>query len=344
MTHIELEISNPCNEKCLHCYRVCRSTKKGFLSARQAQSVLEQAKALGARHATMTGGEILLNPQWREIARTADGMGFRVSLFTNGSLMTEDDADFIGTLSHLKEVQLSLYALEPQVHDAITGLAGSCERTIAAVNMLRGRGIPIFVSCPSMQENKAVIADVMRWCDDSGIPSCTDIYIFGSSDYSRSNLPHRLTYDDLRKFYETTMRDGARLSYVWGKGHGGRDLSQIQFYGGACSSLCVSGDGTICPMIGWYEPLGNIGRDSLADVFHNNPLLKKIRAIHASDFAECVSCGHSDFCDFCCMTHLAANGGQLGKLDRDYCESVRLRKELARMRDETLGQAKSREG
>ena len=23
MTHIELEISNPCNERCVHCYRVC---------------------------------------------------------------------------------------------------------------------------------------------------------------------------------------------------------------------------------------------------------------------------------------------------------------------------------
>ena len=47
MTNINLGISNPCNEQCVHCYRVCEGTKRGFLLAAQARSVLEQAKALG---------------------------------------------------------------------------------------------------------------------------------------------------------------------------------------------------------------------------------------------------------------------------------------------------------
>lgn len=39
--------------------------KKGFLSASQAKTVLEQAKALGAVSTTITGGESLLNPEWK---------------------------------------------------------------------------------------------------------------------------------------------------------------------------------------------------------------------------------------------------------------------------------------
>ena len=30
MTSISFEISNPCNERCVHCYRVCEGTKRGF--------------------------------------------------------------------------------------------------------------------------------------------------------------------------------------------------------------------------------------------------------------------------------------------------------------------------
>ena len=87
MTHIELEISNPCNERCLHCYRVCAGTRRGFLSEKQARSVLSQARELGAASVTITGDEALLNPEWRGIVAAADGIGFHTSLFTNGTLM-----------------------------------------------------------------------------------------------------------------------------------------------------------------------------------------------------------------------------------------------------------------
>ena len=32
LRNLDLEISNPCNEKCIHCYRTCEQTKQGFLS------------------------------------------------------------------------------------------------------------------------------------------------------------------------------------------------------------------------------------------------------------------------------------------------------------------------
>ena len=104
MSQIELEISNPCNEKCVHCYRHCLNTHKGFLSVEQAKSALEQAKNLGTKSVTITGGEALLNPNWKEIIKIADELEFRVSLLTNGTLLKEEDADFLLTVKNLKEV------------------------------------------------------------------------------------------------------------------------------------------------------------------------------------------------------------------------------------------------
>lgn len=210
---VELEISNPCNEHCVHCYRVCSSTKKGFLSARQVKSVLNQAKKIGAENVTITGGEALLNPEWREIVEIADDLDYQTLLFTNGSLLNEKDMDFLSSVKNLKEVQISLYSMEESVHDSITGLKGSCEKTKNAIKLLRERKIPLFVSCPVMKENKSAVFDVMRWCDDNNIPSCADVFIFGLSDYSKSNLSHRLSWKELEDFFEETMKDNGRLSY-----------------------------------------------------------------------------------------------------------------------------------
>lgn len=325
MASIDLEISNPCNEHCVHCYRHCLNSKKGFLTAEQVQSVLEQAKKLGAKDVLVTGGESLLNPEWREICKATESLGFRLSLFTNGSLMTGSDADFIASLKNLKEAQFSLYSLDEETHDKITGLKGSCKRTKNAIRMLHERKAPVFISCPAMQENKKSFPDVMRKMDAENVPSCVDLMIFGSSDYKGGNLSLRLTEKDLEDFFPVAMENGGALSYIFGKSQP-KNLDETYFYGGAASSLCVSGDGTIYPMIGWYEPLGNIRTDSLKDVFENNPLLKKIRTIKASDF-----------CTFCPTPHLNANHGELCKLDKNFCNYVRLVKKFAQRRDEMLG-------
>lgn len=336
MTDLELEISNPCNEKCIHCYRTCKNTKKGFLSARQAESVFSQAKALGASRVTITGGEMLLNSEWKDIVRIADSLDFRISLFSNGTRLTEKDADFIRGIQGVKNIQISLYALDETVHDLIAGVKGACVRTKNAISILRNRNLPLFVSCPVMKENRFAVLDVMKWCDDNEIQSCADVFIFGASDYSGRNLEHRLDRNDLYAFFDETMKDNGRLSYVWGKKYEHKDLTKIKFYGNAVSSLCISGDGQIYPSIGWYEPLGNIDNDSLEKIYKNHPLLRKIRSIAAADIKECLNCSVADYCEFCPIPHLTANKGELFKLDTNFCDYVRLRELFVQKRDSIL--------
>lgn len=141
MRTLELEISNPCNERCLHCYRTCESTKKGFLTVMQVKSILQQAVELEVNNVTITGGEALLNPDWKGILKEADTLGLKISLFTNGSLLTATDIDFLKSITNLRIVQLSLYGLDSEIHDKITGLKGSCKKTLAAINLLKERQI-----------------------------------------------------------------------------------------------------------------------------------------------------------------------------------------------------------
>lgn len=338
MNQIELEISNPCNEKCVHCYRHCLNTQKGFLSVSQAKSALEQAKSLGAKSVTITGGEALLNPNWKEIVKLADDLEFRVSLFTNGTLLKEEDADFLLTIKHLKEVQFSLYALDEDIHDSITGLKGSCVKTKNTIQILHSKNIPIFVSCPGMKQNKIAVTEVMKWCNSQNINSCADIFIFGSSDYEGKNLENRLSEQDLRDFFEISMQNNGQLSYIWGSKNDECDYSKELFYSGLSNGLLVSGDGSIYPMIGFYKKIGHIDTDKLEDVFYNNELLIQARKITVNDITECKNCSVKEYCFFCCSPHLTANNGELYKVDKSFCDFIKLRKDFIHKRDELLKQ------
>ncbi len=337
---LSLEISNPCNERCVHCYRVCDSTRQGFLTIEDVRLVFKQIENIRSDklQVTITGGEALLNRNWKEILTIIQNEGCSFSLFSNGTLLSDADADFVASLvsKGLKEVQLSIYALDPVIHDNVTNLKGSLKKTLQSLQKLRMRNVPVFVSCPAMQVNKNNLADLMRWADKEKIPSCVDLFIFGASDYSKKNLSQRLNFDDLKRFYEETVQNNRELAYVWGNNRKKTKPSECLFYGEAANGLCISGDGSIYPMIGWYEKLGDIHQDSIVDVYTNHPILQLCRKIKVSDFSECIKCDAYGYCSLCPLPHLSANHGNLLNLDKSYCDYVHKVKELAQQRDKVM--------
>src|SRR5574344_294755 len=214
---INFEISNPCNENCLRCYRCALNKMPGFLTPGDVGFVLDEIKSFSSENmlVLLTGGEFFLNKQWRDIIKEIVARNLRFSIYTNGTLMTADDADYIASFigKGLKEVQFSLYGLDPAAHDAVTKRPGSCEKTKNAIMMLKKRGVPIFISVCAMQANKNDFLNVLRWCDKKSIPCSPHPMIFGPSDYSDSNADQRLTKEDLEKVFEESMKNNGKLAY-----------------------------------------------------------------------------------------------------------------------------------
>ena len=338
LKNLDLEISNPCNEHCIHCYRTCEHTKRGFLSIKEVKKIFDAIRFIRDEkiNVLLTGGEALLNTDWRKILVCSIEENARVSLFTNGTLMNDDDVRFLAKFKDnplFKEVQISLYSLQPEIHDAITGLKGSCEKSLKTINALKSAGIRVFVSSPVMKTNKATIPALMRYMDNAGIGNCANLFIFENSDYKSRNIAHRLSVEDLETFYAETSNNNFQLGYVWGYNQKKENIYNQLFYGSAANGLLVSGDGNIYPMIGWYEKLGNIHEDSIKEVFLSHPLLERCRQIKIGDFAECCKCNDIGYCSFCPTTHLTANNGKLGKLNSDYCGFVHLVRQMAERRD-----------
>lgn len=341
LKHLDLEISNPCNEQCVHCYRTCDSTRRGFLSINDVKKIFDEIKNIRDNqiNVLITGGEVLLNNEWREIFECCISQNARVSLFTNGSLINENDIDFLlrfRNSQNFREIQISLYSLLPEVHDSITNIKGSCIKSFNAIKKLKAAGLPVFVSCPVMQTNKKYVADLMRWMDLHNIGSCADLHIFPNSDYQKGNSSQILNANDLESFYAETAKNNFELGYVWGYNRSRENIQDELFYGAAANGILVSGDGNIYPMIGWYEKIGNVHENALEDIFLNHPLLERCRQIKIGDFEDCKTCKAIGYCSFCSTPHLTANHGQLGKLNKEHCSFIHLVKSFAERRDKEI--------
>ena len=150
-----LEISDRCNEVCVHCYQV--QGEKGELDTADWKRVLDQLADAGVLMLTLSGGEATLRPDFLELVEYARKRDFVVRVFTNGLTMTDALASELARLC-VMEVEISVYATRADIHDFVTGVPGSFERTLRGVRALRRAGVAVTIKTLVMSVNQADLA------------------------------------------------------------------------------------------------------------------------------------------------------------------------------------------
>ena len=147
----QIETTNRCNERCIHCY-IPHELKNVVLPYEVIENVLQQLHDLGVMGLTLSGGEFFTHPDAEKILRKARELDFSFYVLSNITLITPH---MIGVLKEVNPsyVQTSLYSVYPEEHDHITQLKGSCEKTKAAIDALIASNIPVQISCPVLKTN-----------------------------------------------------------------------------------------------------------------------------------------------------------------------------------------------
>lgn len=192
---IHLRLTDRCNFRCEHCdvWRVRqhghpppaggaapRAHREGRLSEHELSTgqwleVLEQLGAwLGPSSMHLSGGEVLLRPDFFTIAARAKALGFHVQLNTNGSLLDAAAARELVALQ-LDQVMISLYSRQAALHDRLRGFAGSYERALAGAKALlreraaRGARRPrLRFGYLLTRDNLAEVESFIRWAGELG--------------------------------------------------------------------------------------------------------------------------------------------------------------------------------
>ncbi len=151
-----IEMTDKCNERCIHCYASSSPGCNDFLSLDEIKQSLDFARSVGRPFVQFTGGDPLIHKELLAAVAYAAKLDFQgIEIYTNGLLLSETLLTKLAP--YQPRISFSLYADTAELHDGITQLAGSWKKTLAAMKRAKNMGFDIRAGIALMPENIACL-------------------------------------------------------------------------------------------------------------------------------------------------------------------------------------------
>lgn len=296
---LQIELTSKCNERCIHCY-IPHEMKTDEIEPELFYSILEQSREMGVLDLTLSGGEPMLHRNFCEFLRKCKEYDFAVTILSNLTLLNDDIITEMKA-NHISGVQVSLYSMKPEVHDEITQMKGSFEKTKNAILKLIENDIPLQISCPTMKQNKHCYVDLLKWANEYKVRTQTDFIMMARYDRSMQNLENRLSLSEVRELLQNIVEnDTIYRERIIPVNDENRDISNNNICGVCVTSVCIADNGDVFPCPGWHSYVaGNIKESSLQEIWDNSEKVKYLRGLRKKDFPKCLKCKDSIYCKMC---------------------------------------------
>lgn len=234
---------------------------------------------------TFTGGEPTTRKDLAELVHHARRFVTRVN--TSGVTMTPELAMSLREAS-LDGLQITLYSKAPQDHDALVGVPGAWERTIAGIRNAVSVGLNISINTPLCRLNHEAYAATLEFVHSLGIKyvSASGLIVAGAAEKalgSKDTLSADELYLTLKPAKEYADANEMELLFT---SPGWLSNAQLESLGlqvpvcGAClTNMAVAPNGTVVPCQSWLDDngLGNILTTNWEKIW-GSPKCKETRA------------------------------------------------------------------
>lgn len=294
-----IELLTRCNLRCEHCY-IPAHTGAG-LTYEQITSILDQLHEMGTLYLLLTGGEMFLRPDIMEIVRYARRKGFSVTLFSNGTCTTEAQ---IAELKELNIAQFSctIFSMDPKVHDAITGVKGSLEKTLRTMALIKQYGIPGDVKNVIMKRNLDSWKTVHDYCLENGFTHVAPSNVLPKNNGDRTPLQLALDYGQAVGVWKEQELRGLHLKTenTWNESEYMCNLIHHTIY--------IDSAGNLFPCNSFFYKIGNILEKPLQEIWNKSEEHKYILSLRKKDLPICRNCELKTFCKKCPGNALLESG------------------------------------
>lgn len=157
-----------CNLKCKHCYGNAGSEKHLELTTEEAKQVIDKLSKtaeVGLPALSFSGGEPLARKDFFELAAYAKKRIPYVSIASNGTLLTKDNAKKAKDAG-VDYVEISIDGASPQTHDEFRGIPGAFERAIQGVKNCVEEGIDACIATVLHRDNLAEMEKILQLAKD----------------------------------------------------------------------------------------------------------------------------------------------------------------------------------
>ncbi len=156
-------LTERCNSRCITCDYWRHGRKDATLES--VSRVLPDLRRLGTRVALLSGGEPLLNPQWRSIAATLRDAGISVWLVTSGLSLAKHAVAAAGLFD---SITVSLDGTNPATYQAIRGL-DAFDKVCEGVRAVVSHGAAVSLRVTLQRSNYAELPAFVALARELGV-------------------------------------------------------------------------------------------------------------------------------------------------------------------------------
>jgi radical SAM protein with 4Fe4S-binding SPASM domain len=329
-----IEVTHRCPLTCSHCYNnlpmADAAARSRELTTEEHYRLLDELAEAGCLWLLYTGGEIFARRDFLDIYTYAKKKGFIITLFTNGTMITEAIADYLVEWRPFA-IEITLYGATRETYEKLTGIPGSYDRCMRGIRLLLDRGLPLKLKTVAVTINKHEVGAMQKLAGNLGVEFKFDAMMNPRIDCSASPLAVRLAPHEI---VELELDDAQRVA-EWKslatefapppvpEGETGT----VYECGGGVNSFAIDpyGDLSICVLS--QNDRYNVRDGSLAQGW--DEFLRNVRAKPATRPTKCTNCAMRSLCGMC-----AANG-ELENGDPE--EPVDFLCHVAHLRAQTFG-------
>ncbi len=256
------ELTPLCNLDCKMCYVHLQPNQikqsERLLTVTEWKKIISEAVDAGMIYASLTGGECLTYPGFKEIYLYLYSMGIQPDILTNGRLLTEEMVDFFSKYPP-GVIQMTLYGSNEEAYERVTGHR-AFQQVVDAIGRVKAAGLNLFLTVSPSRYMKDDVAKLLDLVHSFNVPyTIGDTTLQARSETERDIENYSVELETLyeikqieRKFTAESRRVEqmvSPVSYVPAKRFPLKGLP----CGGGHSSFHVTWRGEVCPCIGFAE-------------------------------------------------------------------------------------------
>jgi radical SAM protein with 4Fe4S-binding SPASM domain len=324
-----IEVTNRCPLSCSHCYNNLpmqdAEARRRELSTEDHYRLLDELSEMGCLWLLYTGGEIFARRDFLDIYTYAKKKGFLITLFTNGTLITESIADYLVEWPPFS-IEITLYGATRETYEKLTQIPGSYGHCMRGIRLLLQRNLPLKLKTVAVSINYHEIDAMEEIAESLGVEFKFDAMINPRIDCSSSPLAVRLTPAQLVQLdlqEPERVAEWRRLAEEFApplpvEGH----TKQLYECGGGVNSWAVDpyGDLSICVLS--HVDRYNVRDGSFREGWDH--YLRDVRTRPISRPTKCTLCGLKSMCGMCPANGELENGDAESPVDF-LCEVAHLR-------------------
>jgi MoaA/NifB/PqqE/SkfB family radical SAM enzyme len=291
-----VEITQRCNFECPHCF--IKDIGYRLLKFDQFTRFIDQFSAHGGIFISLTGGEVLLHPDFIKMYLYAHKKGLSVTVFTNGYLINNRIIELFSSFPPRK-IEISMYGANENTYLAVTKQPGAYSKVIESIEALSHNKINVHLKSTLFRHNYLDLLSMKQFAVERQLPFRYDFKLMPKRNGEKSNLECQLSPNQI---VEMEMEENEKKKKTWSDNYPADEKAVMDhtnrlFNCGAARYSC-------------YLSSENQMRICAAATFSSQDMdavtfleawkdYEKYTKLFVNQESKCIGCASASLCDIC---------------------------------------------